>query len=51
MTIHGLSVRITTRKSGQLIRRLTIDPSRRYQPLKARTGLLKVPRAQRFTSS
>jgi transposase InsO family protein len=33
MRIHGLNIRISTRKSGQLIRELTLDPNRRYQPL------------------
>jgi transposase InsO family protein len=33
MRIHGLNIRITTRKSSQLIRQLTLDPNRRYQPL------------------
>jgi transposase InsO family protein len=33
MRVHGLKIRISTRQSGQLLRELTLDPSRRYQPL------------------
>ena len=36
MTVHGLNVHVTTRKGRQLIRELTIDPTRRYQPLNAK---------------
>ena len=35
--IHGLDIRIIDKTTGELLRQLTLDPTRRYQPQNPKT--------------
>jgi hypothetical protein len=43
MPCNGLHMRIINRETGELIRELTIDPSRSYQPTGKPSGRKKTP--------